>query len=229
MKTIDLFRNYGVKFNVLTVVHNITAANITRIYSFYQKNKFQYQQYIACLEPLSKKRGEEEYSLLPEVYGQFLVRLFDLWYQDLLVGTQPYIRQFENYITVLLGEQPEACEGKDKCVVQNIVEADGSVYPCDFYVLEQYSLGNLHNESIEEILNKKRATDFVEESIVSAKECLGCEYYALCRGGCARQRVGSEIHSGEKNYFCIAYKEFFKETLPKMQYIAEVIQKRRNI
>ena len=34
---------------------------------------------------------------------------------------------------------------------QNVVEADGEVYPCDFYVLDEYKLGNLNEVSMEDI------------------------------------------------------------------------------
>lgn len=229
MKSVALFKKYNMTFNILTVVNNMTASNIKKIYAFYKKNSFQYQQYIPCLEPLLEKRGEKEYSLLPETYSRFLITLFQLWYQDLLIGEQPYIRQFENYIAILLGEMPESCELKEKCGIQNVIESDGSVYPCDFYVLDQFCLGNLHNESLDEITKKKRAIDFIEESRIDLEECIECEYYTLCHGGCARQREENEIHGRGKNYFCESYKEFFKETLPKLQYIAEEIRRYRNL
>lgn len=223
MDTIRLFEKYGVRFNILTVVNDVTALNITKIYSFYNKNKFQYQQYIACLEPLSCVRGVEKYSLTPKVYGEFLITLFELWYKDLIIGEQPYIRQFENYISILMGKAPEACECKEECSVQKVIEADGSVYPCDFYVLDQYLLGNIHVNTFEEMAQSSKAVEFSEESKVTSKECLECEYFSLCNGGCARQREGTEIHSGEKNYYCNAYRLFFQKELSKLQFIAEQI------
>jgi uncharacterized protein len=56
-----------------------------------------------------------------------------MWYEDLQEGTQPYIRQFENYVGIVMGYQPESCDQRGICTVQNVVEADGSVYPCDLY------------------------------------------------------------------------------------------------
>ena len=67
----------------------------------------------------------------------------------------PYIRQFENYIGILLGYLPEACDQRGTCGVQNVVEADGSVYPCDFYMLDDYKLGNFNENRLDEIDTKK--------------------------------------------------------------------------
>ena len=77
------------------------------------------------------------------------------------------------------------------------------------------------------MVNSSKAEEFRRESRVNSKECLGCGYYNLCRGGCARQRVGAAIHSGEKNYFCKAYQLFFHKELSKLQFIAAQIQKNR--
>ena len=70
---------------------------------------------------------------------------------DAKVGRAPSIRQFENYVEMLLGYPPEACGMAGVCGMQHVVEADGSVYPCDFYVLDGYRLGNLREDSLEEV------------------------------------------------------------------------------
>ena len=81
-----------------------------RIYNYYKRQGWKYQQYIACLDPLGEIRGKSSFALKPEQYGRFLVELFNLWYEDWKNGEHPYIRQFENYIGILLGYQPESCE-----------------------------------------------------------------------------------------------------------------------
>lgn len=221
MKTIDLFKEYKVEFNVLTVVNSKTAPKIRRIYEFYKKNGFQYLQFIACLDPIGEEQGQSEYSLSPEVYGQFLIDLFDLWFLDLQKGEQPFIRTFENYISILMGYIPESCEQRGFCSIQHVVEADGSVYPCDFYVLDEYRLGNLMEDSFEEIGERGRNSGFIESSKGKPEECLKCRYLSLCRGGCRRHRsIGEEGLIG-KNYFCESYRMFFDAALSRIKMIAD--------
>lgn len=39
-------------------------------------------QLIPCPDPIEEDRGRMPFSLTPKVYGQFLCKLFDLWYDD---------------------------------------------------------------------------------------------------------------------------------------------------
>lgn len=214
----------GAEFNVLTVVNGKIAPKIRRIYEQYRKLGFSWQQYIACLDPIQEKQGQQEYSLTPKVYGQFLIDLFELWDLDLRQGKQPYIRQFENYIAVLLGQLPEACEQRGVCSFQNIVEADGSIYPCDFYVLDEYRLGNLNEDSFEVIEQRRKESKFVELSFNHTEKCKGCQYFGICRGGCRRHREQPGTELGE-NYFCESFKMFFDACLPRMQEIAAALKR----
>ena len=101
-KAAELMSEYSIKYNILTVVNDKVASNILEIYSYYKENGWNYQQYIACLDPLDEKRGEKKYALRQEQYGKFLIQLFNLWYEDWEKNEQPYIRQFDNYIAIYL-------------------------------------------------------------------------------------------------------------------------------
>lgn len=209
----------GVDFNVLTVVNGKTAPKIRRIYENYKKLGFSWQQYIACLDPIGEAQGQQEYSLTPEAYGKFLIELFELWELDVKQGKQPYIRQFENYVGILMGRYPESCEQRGVCSFQNIVEADGSVYPCDFYVLDQWRLGNLNEDTFETIHKRRLESGFVEASYNHTEGCKSCRYFMICRGGCRRHREQTGDRTGE-NYFCESYRMFFDACLPGLKEIA---------
>ena len=217
-KAAALMDLYGVEYNILTVVNSETAAHIEEIYAFYKEKGWKWQQYIACLDPLDEEGGLNPWSLTPALYGDFLIKLFDLWQEDVLKGTQPYIRQFENYAGMLLSHAPEACEMRGKCGIQYVAEADGSVYPCDFYMLDEYLLGNFNKDRVEQIDMRREEIGFIKRSENLSGECFSCPYYQLCRGGCQRCRVpGPE--GAYKNYFCPAYKRFFETCLPRLKEI----------
>ena len=211
---------YGVEYNILTVVNRKVAAHITEIYEFYKKQGWNYQQYIACLDPLEEPRGTNEYSLKPEQYGAFLIELFQLWYADWEKGKQPYIRQFENYVGILLGCQPEACDQRGVCGIQNVVEADGSVYPCDFYMLDAYRLGNFNENRLEEMNERRKEIGFVDRSLNLTQECRECPYFKICRGGCQRNRDFDSTSGAYRNYFCEIYKLFLETCYEKLEHIA---------
>lgn len=220
IRNIKMLDAYGVDYNILTVVNRAVAKNITVIYEAYKKKGWMYQQYIACLDPLGEVRGKNDYALLPEQYGEFLIRLFQLWYDDWKRERPPYIRQFDNFIGILKGFSPESCEQRGICGLQNVVEADGSVYPCDFYMTDEYRLGNYNENRQDEIDKKRDEIGFIERSGKLCNECTGCHYYSLCRGGCQRNR---DIHEGTvyyQNYFCESYRMFFDACLDKLKEVA---------
>jgi len=223
MATAEMFDRCKVEYNILTVVNRQTARNIGRIYTFYKERGFRYLQFIACLDPLGERPGGHEFSLTADLYGDFLRELFDLWYEDVCRGQQPYIRMFENYVAARAGLAPESCDMRGICQNQVVVEADGSVYPCDFYVLDDWRLGSMVTDEI--LTLHKRAAGFVEASRQRPVGCAGCDYYILCRGGCRRHRMTDE--SGKlRNYFCAAYKRFFGHAAKRLNEIAATVRPR---
>ncbi|GFI31287.1 anaerobic sulfatase-maturating enzyme [Lachnospiraceae bacterium] len=212
-KSIALLETHHVEFNILTVVNQTVAQNIQEIYAFYKRQKWNYQQYIACLDPLKEPHGQNSYSIPPESYGQFLTELFRLWYKDWKKNRQPYIRQFENYIAILLGQFPESCDQRGTCSIQYAVEADGSVYPCDFYMTDEYRLGNFNERRLDEIDAKRREISFLERSLLLDQSCKLCTYYSLCKGGCQRNRDWNPETKTYQNYFCQSYRMFFDACL----------------
>lgn len=213
MDTIELCNRYKAEYNILTVVNKATAMSVRKVYQFYRRKDFRYLQFIPCLDPIGKEKGKEEYSLLPEEYGRFLCELFDLWHDDYCHGRLISIRNFDNYLGILRGYPPEACDMRGQCSIQHVVEADGSVYPCDFYVLDQWKLGNIREEEFGDFAAKERAEEFIALSRNQDAECRNCRYFNLCRGGC--RRVREETGQG-RNYFCQSYKMFFDHALERM-------------
>lgn len=213
-----LMKKNGADFNILTVVNKETAENIDSIYKEYKRNGWEYLQFIACLDPIGEIRGQREYSLTPKAYGEFLVRLFHLWYKDWKRGKQPYIRQFENYIGILLKYEPESCEQRGVCGIQNVVEADGGVYPCDFYVLDDFKLGNLNQDTMAKIQERRSEIGFIQRSRNHSEDCRQCRWFSLCRGGCYRCRDGME-----DNYFCDSYRMLFENCFAQMEEISRFL------
>lgn len=223
MHAAQLLTAGGVDFNILTTVTADCAKNIGSIYGFFKRSGFGYQQYIACLDPIGQ-RGGMPYSLTAEAYGEFLKRLFDLWYADWKKGRYISIRYFDNLIHMLCGMPPEACGMSGCCSVQYVVEADGGVYPCDFYVLDEYLLGNVNTSSFDDIDARRLEIGFIESSRRVDPECQKCSYYRLCRGGCRRDRDGFDGGAPGRSVFCGAYKAFFDDALPRMLEVAAEVK-----
>ena len=209
MAAAKLLEQHGVEFNILTVATGLSARSGQKIANFFRKNGFRYQQFIECLDPLDEAPGGQPYSLTPERYAQFLKATFDAWYQDFQAGKPTYNRYFENLLMVLAGQTPESCSMQGHCAPHLVVEADGSVYPCDFYVLDKWKLGSICTDSLAQ---QRRALGFLEASLPVPSICRACRWYPLCRNGCRRNRD----EATGVNRFCGAYKGFLEYAYPRL-------------
>ena len=221
IKSTEILKAHNVSFNILTVVTNQLARRAQAVYNFYKKQGYGYLQFIPCLNPIEKMDERFDYTLDSQRYGKFLCMIFDLWVQDIKKGSAPSIRQFDNYIMMLKGMPPESCGFSGICSAQNVVEADGSVYPCDFYVLDNLKLGNINQNTFEQINKKREELEFIKDSQIISDKCKACELYTICRGGCRRYREPFNAQSGGDNIFCEGYKMFFAHALPTLLKLAQ--------
>ena len=223
LQSTKLLDQYGVEYNILTVVNQKVANDIREIYENYRTQGWKYQQYIACLDPLGEPHGERGYALTPEKYGEFLIELFDLWYMDWKKGQQPYIRQFDNYAGILAGYCPEACEQRGICGNHFVAEANGDVYPCDFYMLDDFWLGNFNQNRLAEIEEMRKKSGFIERSKQISEKCRECKYYKICRGGCQRNRYRKNDGEGYENIFCEGYQMFFHQCMDRLEQVSHIM------
>ena len=226
MSTIDILNAHQVDYNILCVVHAASAYKARKIYEFYRKNNMNYHQYIECLDPLESQRGIHEYSLKPSQYETFLKELFDAWYEDMTSGHYVYNRYFENLMMILLGQGPESCNMRGFCGPQWVIEADGSVYPCDFYVLDEWKLGNIMQDSFDTMEKNREISGFIQKSHPIPDECKQCKWLMLCRNGCRRNRMIHEDSLG-KNYFCTAYKNFLEYASPRFMVLYQMLKNKK--
>ena len=219
IKTAQMLKKHNVDFNILTVITDQLARHAKKVYNNYKKLNFDYLQFIRCLEPLDGKK--EKYSLTAENYELFLNNIFSEWYKDIKNGQYVSIRFFDNIVGMLMGQQPEACEMKGHCSFQNIIEADGSIYPCDFYVVDQWKLGNIKNMSFTEVYERKKAKDFIKESTFLPEKCEECKWLKLCRNGCKRNRDKENL-----NIYCFSFYNFYEKNIEKLYELSKIFSKK---
>ncbi|MBQ8431673.1 MAG: anaerobic sulfatase maturase [Clostridia bacterium] len=212
----ELFDRYGVEYNILCVVNNLVARHPKQVYQALKG--YRYLQFIPCLDGLDGAR--KAFSLDPRRYADFLIGTFDEYYRDFMSGNYVSVRNFDNYVGMLLGRPPESCAQRGVCTCYCVVEGDGSVYPCDFYVLDEWKLGNLREDSISAMLQNEKAMDFMRMSHRLPRECGACPHYALCRGGCRREREPLGDPALAKNFLCESYRLFFERCTEKMRSMA---------
>ena len=211
METAERLKGAGVQFNVVTVVTAQLSSRAREVYSDYKQRGFAYQQYIPCLDTTGGA-----YAPTDRQYLLFLKELFDCYKEDMLSGRYVYIRRFENLRGLLAGYQPEECCLKGCCMPELVVEADGSVYPCDFFCTDGYLLGNINEHSVKELLFAPNSLAFSQNNARKDIKCLSCRWARFCRGGCPRE------HIGENYRYCEATKDFLDYAIDDLYKIARL-------
>lgn len=212
----------GVETNLLCVVTGPMARSPQKVYQSLNKLGRHPLQFIPCLDPLEAPRGSMPYSLSPQRYGRFLCGLFDCWYRDWQTGRYVSIRLFDDYLRILAGMPPSTCAASGACGSYLVVEGDGSLYPCDFFVLDQWYLGNISQMGVEDAINSPRSLDFLARGRTRPEGCKTCPYAAICRGGCPRDWTAFGPQG--ENYYCPAFRQFFDCALPRLRQAAAAIR-----
>lgn len=225
LQSAKLLQKYGVEFNILTVLTKQVANRIDDIYAFFKKQGFKHLQFIPMLKPLRLDASgqpistatyaepfpseSENYSMSSEDYFEFLQKCFAHYTKDFARGNYTSVRQFDNFVRLAHFENAEQCGMEGHCCHQFVIEGDGEVYPCDFYCIDCYDMGNIKDTDFFELSKHPIAVKFIKESMIVEDKCKQCSFFAMCKNGCKRERIDLDK--------CSAYKRFFPIALPYLK------------
>ncbi len=217
-----LLLDAGVQVNALVVLNDYSARYPQEIYGFHKELGLNFMQFIPCVEPDPAHPDRvAPFSVDPADYGAALCRLFDLWQAD-FKGQRPTtsIRFFESVLHRYVGLEPPECTLLEECGIYVVVEHNGDVYACDFFVEPDWKLGNIHQDKLRDLLNSAPQEEFGAHKAKLAEKCRACPWMPLCRGGCPKDRV---FHPGAENlsYLCPAYEMFFAHADEGFKTLAE--------
>jgi len=213
MQTVELFQKEKVEFNILCVLSSANVGKATELYRFFRKLGIEYMQFIPLAE-FHPDGSPMPYTISAEEYGEFLSEIFDLWWPE---RRKVRIRFFDNIAEAIAGQKPANCTMHSSCDSYVVVEYNGDVYPCDFFVEGGWKLGNVEMDSWPEIARRQRRYNFAAKKAVPHAECAVCEYQQICHGGCPKLRHGQHRRFEDLDWFCGSYKQIFAKAVPKLE------------
>jgi len=231
-----LLKKHKVNFATLSCVNHLTAKHPLEVYRFLRDEiGSKRMQFIPIVEPMGFRQVApqrwderfmpilgapdarpgnpasivEEWSVGPDDWGNFLIRVFDEWYRKDL--GQIYVNYFEAAVETWMGHISPLCTQGPMCGKGLALERDGSVYACDHYVYPEYRVGNIREKALEEMAYSEH-----QERFGKAKEgllpeyCHRCEYQFACFGECPKNRfIKTPVGEPGLNYLCQGLKKFF--------------------
>ena len=212
----------GVAVNALVVLNEYSAQYPEEIYAFHKDLGLTYMQFIPCVEPAADDASKvADFSVTAELYGQSLCTLFDLWLADFKDGEPTTsIRFFESVFYHYVGMPPPECTLLPECGNYVVVEHNGDVFSCDFFVEERWNLGNVMEAQLSTMLNSDKQEEFSACKGALAPECVDCQWLAYCQGGCTKDRQ-FDPRKKKLNLLCDAFKMFFDHADERFRTLAE--------
>lgn len=163
--------------------------------------------------PQGKASERDNLLIDPEKLGDYYVKLMKLWIEK---GRSVRLLPLENFFRRFSGEKYLSfpCTFGGECTWSHVgVDFDLRVAGCGRRLDSEKYLGSLRENEFVDILEGCRENRRIARRSMVLKEgaCLGCEYFALCHGGCPDD---AELTAGdlmEKHSLCEGYKVFFSE------------------
>jgi len=237
MRGIENCQEHKVEFSALVLLNNNNVEHPERLFDFLIENELTYLQFIPCIEREVATNQIADFSITPKQYGDFLCRLFDLWYE---YGPEKLnIREFDSLVTYFVLGKHTICTYSKQCAGFVVVEHSGEAFCCEFFVEPKWRLGNILETPLDKLAAGSIKRAFARDKQDLCNKCLLCNHLDICRGGCMKDRVRTLCHSerseesplgfdknsfGQENYFCESYKQFFDYTIPRFMQIAAAIE-----
>jgi uncharacterized protein len=229
MDALKRMLNHGVEVNALTLLNDDSSRYPREIYAFLKDSGLRHMQFIPCLERDPSEPGKAApFSVSAEQYGTFLCEVFDCWWDDFRDGEPTtFIRWFDSVFATYVGVRPPECTLLSECGMYVVVEHNGDVFSCDFFVDDEWRLGNVLEGTLIDMLNSPRQAAFGRRKSQLPHECQTCPWLTHCRGGCPKERWDVSPNR-QPSRLCAAYKRFFAHADARLRELADAWHRRQD-
>ena len=223
-KNLKMLLKRGVEVNTLSCITSYSYKYAKDIYDYNKSMGIHWMQFIPIVETDKNDPSKAaDFSVTSEQFGEFLINIFECWRKDF----SPYgfpttsVRHFESWFHRYVGLPAPECTLMPKCAPYVVVEHNGNIYGCDFFVDEPGYLGNImKGQTLLGALNSKRQTQFGAMKALLPAKCKACKWLKFCYGGCLKDRVKDPRDKG-MNRFCKSFEMFFEHADPFFRQMAE--------
>ena len=239
IRGIDILNRHAVEWNALAVANRLNGDHPLSFYRFFKNIGCQYIQVTPVVERLAHHDDGRQlaslvdegqlapFSIRPKQWGNFLCTIFDEWVRHDV--SMFFFNIFDATLANWVGVAPGLCTMAKHCGHAGVMEHNGDVYSCDHFVFPEYKLGNIHEQSLVEMMYSERQRRFGRAKADSLPtQCRECQWLNACHGECPRNRF-IRTANGEPglNYLCEGYRQYFSHVAPYMDVMKRLLGEKR--
>ncbi len=226
LRGIRCLRNHSAEFNILVLVNEANVKEPAEVYHYLCDHDFLFHQYIPCVEP-DENRRVLPFSTTGEEWGEFLCTIFDMWHPG--DTRRVSIRLFDAVLALLVDNVRNVCPFGENCRQYVVVEYNGDVFPCDFFVEKRLRLGNVCEDSWATVQQSPVYADFGSQKSLWNSRCDSCDLEWICKGDCLKHRLCTGGGDPRRlSDLCVAWKMFYGHTMDRFRGLArEIVSERR--
>jgi len=203
LNSINLLQKNGLCPSVLSVVTPEALPHGQKIYKHFREIGITWMDFMYPF--YSNIDNTLDQSIQPSKWGQFYKDVFDAWIEE--GNPDVYIRMLHDICMRILGAKTSMCSFSSDCSYVITVDPSGNIYICDDLLSYDDSLlGNIFSNSLSEINSHQNLARLSRISTLYGDNCLKCNYFSICRGGCTLFRTRKYGDFSCTHYYCQAQK-----------------------
>ncbi len=228
--SLELIKKYQREVHCLTVITNINVKNLDKILNYFNQLGINEIGFLPLYEEPKTRTIKREMVPNMKKLAKYQKVLFNNWiellkekkYKDLNIST------FQILIWNILASNSDTSKFRTNCGVglnSLFVESDGSVWGCGaFSYADSLKLGDLTQDSLEDIQKKQAYIKFSERITSNIDKCNNCSLQYICRGGCIANGFRDKKDIGGVDIWCEYWEEIIKHILLKIYENPEIIK-----
>ncbi len=226
LKGIECLKRHKVEFNVIVLVNAVNVTHGRKIYRYLHDLRCFFHQYIPCVEFDENSNNKPfPYTITGKQWGKFLCEVFDEWFSNDTFSVS--VRLFDSILEYLVHDVANVCHMNTNCNSYFMVEYNGDVYPCDFFSDQPHKLGNILQNSWQDLQTSPKYLQFGKKKSEWNKLCDKCRFLTLCAADCIRHRLYDHCNPGTQSWLCDGWKLFYDHTINEFKKLASIIQTRQ--
>jgi uncharacterized protein len=234
-----LLQRHGVDTNILCTVNALNSQHPLEVYRFFRDElRAEYLQLIPIVEVEHPARvgpdgswipgSVTDRSVQPEVFGDFLVHIFDEWVRT-DVG-RVFVQTFDGILAAYVRGRSSLCVFQPTCGEGVALEHTGDVYSCDHFVDPAYLLGNILERPLRDLVTSEQQREFgTSKATTLPDQCRRCRFLFACNGECPKNRLLiTEDGQPGLNWLCAGLTAFLEHVEHPMRLMADLLRHGRN-